>query len=76
MMKVKYLHYYLSTNKKRPPLENLPTLDSLKKAYILYLLRLTAHDIIETSEILNIPPERLKEKIRQYNLTDKIFLYH
>lgn len=68
-MKTKYLYYYLHWNKSHPPLDNLPTLDSLKKTYILYLLRITANDLKETAEILQISQQRLRKSLSQYNLT-------
>lgn len=68
MIRTKYLYYYLATNKKNPPLDNLPTLENLKKEYISYLLKLTGYDVNETARILKISPESLSKKLDIYNL--------
>ncbi len=67
MIRIKYLDYYLTLNKKNPPMNNLPTLDNLKKDYICYLLKLTDYDINETAYILNISPAILQKKLDKYN---------
>lgn len=67
-MKTKYLYYYLHRNKTNPPLDNLPTLQSLKKTYILYLLKITAHNLKETAEILHISLGRMRKIVREYKL--------
>lgn len=54
--------------KTSPSLDNLPTLDNLKKTYILYLLKITANNLKETAEILQISQGRLRKSLRQYNL--------
>lgn len=67
MIRIKYLDCYLTLNKKNPPMNNLPTLDNLKKDYIHYLLKLTDYDINETAHILNISPAILQKKLDKYN---------
>lgn len=68
MIRTKYLYYYLAANKKNPPLDNLPTLENLKKEYTSYLLKLTGYDVNETARILKISPESLSKKLDKYNL--------
>jgi len=65
----KYLYYYLGLNGKHFPKNILPTLDRIKKEYIVYLLELTNNNLIETAEILNIPCATLKKKLNKYSLT-------
>lgn len=67
MMRTKYLYYYLTVNKKNPLLNNLPTLENLKKEYIRYLLKLTDNNLHETSEILDISREALYKKLDKYH---------
>jgi len=67
MIRTKYLYYYLTMNKKNPALDNLPTLDNLKKDYIRYLLKLTDYDIYETAHILNVSPAVFHKKLDKYN---------
>ena len=65
----KYLYYYLSLDRIHFPKNALPSLDKLKKEYIVYLLELTNNNIIETAEILNLPCVTLKKKLNKYSLT-------
>ena len=67
MIRTKYLYYYLTTNKKNPSLNNLPTLENLKKEYVRYLLKLTDNNISEIAEILDIPGEALNKKLDKYH---------
>ena len=65
----KYLYYYLGLNKKNSHKNTLPALDRIKKEYIVYLLKLTNNNLIETAETLNIPCATLKKKLNKYGLT-------
>lgn len=67
MIRTKYLYHYLTTHKKNPPLSNLPTLESLKKEYIRYLLKVTDSNLSEAAEILNISREALYNKLDKYH---------
>jgi len=67
MIRTKYLYYYLTMNKKNPPLDNLPSLDNLKKGYIRYLLKLTDYNVNETAQILNLSLAALYKKLDKYN---------
>ena len=66
---LRYLYYYLGQNKKNSQKNTLPTLDRIKKEYIIYLLELTNKNLIETAKILNIPSATLKKKLSKYSLT-------
>ncbi len=65
----KYLYYYLGPDRIHFPKNALPSLNKLRKAYIVYLLELTDNNLIETAEILNIPCATLKKKLNKYSLT-------
>lgn len=67
MIRTKYLYYYLTTNKKNPSLNNLPTLENLKKEYVRYLLKLTDNNVSEIAGILDIPGEALNKKLDKYH---------
>lgn len=67
MIRTKYLYYYIVLNKKNPPLNNLPTLENLKKEYIRYLLKLTDNNLKDTAKILNISREALDNKLDKYH---------
>ena len=64
----KYFYYYLGLNKKNSHKNTLPTLDRIKKEYIVYLLELTNNNIIETAEILNITQAALQKELNKYSL--------
>ncbi len=65
----KYLYYYLGLDRIRFPKNTLPSLNKLRKEYIVYLLELTNNNLIETAEILNIPCATLKKKLNKHSLT-------
>ena len=67
MIRTKYLYYYLTTNKKNPPSNNLPTLENIKKEYIRYLLKLTDNNVSDIAGILDISREALNTKLDKYH---------
>lgn len=60
-----FLRYYLSQNSKNPLIDELPTMEKLKKEYISYLLKLTDKNIFETAKILNISRSSLYQKLNK-----------
>jgi DNA-binding NtrC family response regulator len=67
-----YLERYLGLDEKceyREP-AGLPTLRTLEKDYILFLLEITARNRAEVSRILDISRSTLYHKIRRYEILD------
>jgi DNA-binding NtrC family response regulator len=65
-----YLERYLGLDEKREYREpaGLPSLRTLEKDYILFLLEVTAHNRAEVSRILEISRSTLYHKIRRYRI--------
>jgi DNA-binding NtrC family response regulator len=67
-----YLQRYLGLDEQREYREpaGLPTLRTLEKDYIRFLLDVTARNRAEVSRILDISRSTLYHKIRNYNIAD------
>lgn len=52
-----------------PNSRQLPSLDSLKKEYIEYLLKITDNNKTETADILDISIPGLQKKMQRYGLS-------
>jgi DNA-binding NtrC family response regulator len=63
-----FLRYYLSQNSKNSLINELPTMEKLKKEYISYLLKVTDKNILETAKILNISRSSLYQKLNKYKI--------
>jgi len=63
-----YLKYYLSLNRKNSTIDNLPSLENLKKAYLDYLFKLTDKNIGQIADILNISRTTLLDKLNRYKI--------
>lgn len=63
----KYLFYYLFCDDKKRRKENLPSLQTLKRDYIGYILKVTDCNISEASEILQVSPPTLYKKRKEIN---------
>jgi len=56
---------FLINHQQGPEPDDFPTLDKLKREYILYLLRFTNNNLNETARILSISRAALTRKIKQ-----------
>jgi len=67
-----YLQRYLGLDERREYQKpaGLPTLRTLEKDYILFLLDVTARNRAEVSRILDISRSTLYHKIRRYDLPE------
>jgi transcriptional regulator of acetoin/glycerol metabolism len=67
-----YLERYLGLDERREYGEpaGLPSLRTLEKDYILFLLEVTAHNRAEVSRILDISRSTLYHKLRRYRIVD------
>jgi len=65
---ITYLKYYLNHNRKTSSLDNLPSLENIKKEYIDYLFKLTDKNIHQTAEILDISRTALLDKLEKYKI--------
>ncbi len=67
-----YLERYLGLDERREYATpaGLPTLRTLEKDYIQFLLEVTARNRSEVSRILDISRSTLYHKIERYKLTD------
>lgn len=63
-----YLSYYIASQEEGADPGCLPTLESLKKDYIHYLLGRTDFNISQAAEILKISRSSLYNKIQRYGL--------
>jgi len=63
-----FLKYYLSQNRKDSFINELPTLENLKKEYISYLIKITDKNINETAKILNISRTSLYHKLNKHKI--------
>jgi len=52
------------------PSGQLPTLDKLKKEYIVYLLKITNNNKTKTAHILNISVPGLNKKLEKFGLSN------
>jgi len=68
-----YLQRYLGLDETREYQEpaGLPTLRTLEKDYILFLLDVTARNRAEVSRILDISRSTLYHKIHRYDLDER-----
>ncbi len=69
-----YLQRYLGLDEKREYKEpaGLPTLRTLEKDYILFVLDVTARNRAEVSRILDISRSTLYHKIQRYDLDEHV----
>jgi transcriptional regulator of acetoin/glycerol metabolism len=65
MLMRSYLDCYLETAREKP---ELPTLRDLEKDYIIYLLKITDHNVTLVSKILDISRTAVYQKITRYNI--------
>jgi DNA-binding NtrC family response regulator len=67
-----YLERYLGLDERREYREpaGLPSLRTLEKDYIQFLLEVTAHNRAEVSRILDISRSTLYHKLRRYRIVD------
>jgi len=66
--KSKYLNHYLTHLKQDNQPNYLPTLASLEKGYICYLLELTENDLAKTADILNLHQHALFNRLKKYEI--------
>jgi transcriptional regulator of acetoin/glycerol metabolism len=67
-----YLERYLGLDEEREYREpaGLPSLRTLEKDYILFLLEVTAHNRAEVARILDISRSTLYHKLRRYRIVE------
>lgn len=62
-----YLVYLINRNHRTSP-DDFPSLDTLKKEYIRYLLQFTSYNLNETARILSISRGSLTRKLKHFQL--------
>lgn len=63
-----YLTWYLDCRKHTFGNKNLPTLETLERDYIDYLMDVTDYDMGAVADILRLPSEELTKRLQKYDL--------